>query len=811
MNLYKCDNCHNTFISTLDEIYSCKFCKTAGMVKKFDIDLMKPNIVSILRDPSTVRKLTDQELPTDHLKMHQIYVVLRRLGKYENSKTKGVSVEDVVNAHIFIVEEMERRKMNHTNKGDLDRDTAKIRNKKIKSLEWGDITLVEDVVSVVGSALYKDKPNDIDVICKFSDLPIIEEKIKEIVKQKEGLCTHLIKGEAHGEYIPKYDLVLKERKPEIKINKTIDYRELFMPLQYKEKTLNTDKFVIEPYLKARRLMIYRKDGNVEIFLGNGTRILDKKLVERINMINEPTDFIIDTLQLKNGTLVIQDILAKDNCNLLDDPLLSRKTFIWKMKIPRQAGIAFIKFKYCKNSEELRKEIEQYKIKKSSCILKPAFSTYKSKTGWLKLSYEEPIKLDLGCGQRKKKGYLGVDKVGYPNVDVKHDCSDGIPLDDNSCSIVRMNHSAEHFADPKFLMEEVYRVLKNDGIVVMTVPEASTYGAQKHPDHKSFWTENDINYFVNEDLIKKFEINCHFKLLKFFKRDFYTNNIHRIHLSWILQKSIESSKKDKIEFVELLPGTYECAIHLEAEKKWVRNGITTFDTPQKGYVFDIFEGRKIIRCGVDGYYFEPIKKSYFISEKPIYGNLDDMIKMVRKIGSKWCVLHGHPPKSPTDKPIGSVIKCFPTKEQAEKMHQAILISQARESGAFKRKKIMIRKYGTSEGASRAWDTRGRGRNTESTSGKISTEHEQKIREYVTNNKIGEYVGIQYGLDNKPELVLYNDEQHSTHAIAWNNLPPELQKMETVPVMTEVIRHPTQFITEKPKRKIKVVIRRRKVIE
>ena len=105
--------------------------------------------------------------------------------------------------------------------------------------------------------------------------------------------------------------------------------------------------------------------------------------------------------------------------------------------------------------------------------------------------------------------------------------------------------------------------------------------------------------------------------------------------------------------------------------------------------------------------ESIKKEYFISEKPIYGNLDDMIKMVRKIGSKWCVLHGHPPKSPTDKPIGSVIKCFPTKEQAEKMHQAILISEAREAGTFKRKKIMIRKYGTSAGAVAAWDTRGRG--------------------------------------------------------------------------------------------------------
>lgn len=55
-------------------------------------------------------------------------------------------------------------------------------------------------------------------------------------------------------------------------------------------------------------------------------------------------------------------------------------------------------------------------------------------------------------------------------------------------------------------------------------------------------------------------------------------------------------------------------------------------------------------------------------------------MVKKQNGKWCVLHGHPMKkgSKTDKPIGSVIKCFPGtpygKAKAEAMHRAILISE-----------------------------------------------------------------------------------------------------------------------------------------
>ena len=54
--------------------------------------------------------------------------------------------------------------------------------------------------------------------------------------------------------------------------------------------------------------------------------------------------------------------------------------------------------------------------------------------------------------------------------------------------------------------------------------------------------------------------------------------------------------------------------------------------------------------------------------------------VVKKGDKWCVVHGHPkkPGSKTDKPEGSIIKCFPGtpegKKQAEAMHKAIIISK-----------------------------------------------------------------------------------------------------------------------------------------
>lgn len=59
-------------------------------------------------------------------------------------------------------------------------------------------------------------------------------------------------------------------------------------------------------------------------------------------------------------------------------------------------------------------------------------------------------------------------------------------------------------------------------------------------------------------------------------------------------------------------------------------------------------------------------------------------MVVKRGNYYCVVHGHEMKkdSETDKPIGTPIYCYSieeygeekAKEKADKMHQAILISE-----------------------------------------------------------------------------------------------------------------------------------------
>ena len=51
-------------------------------------------------------------------------------------------------------------------------------------------------------------------------------------------------------------------------------------------------------------------------------------------------------------------------------------------------------------------------------------------------------------------------------------------------------------------------------------------------------------------------------------------------------------------------------------------------------------------------------------------------MVVKRGNQYCVVHAHKqkPGSKTDKPPGTIIKCFNTRAEADRMHRAILANE-----------------------------------------------------------------------------------------------------------------------------------------
>lgn len=106
-------------------------------------------------------------------------------------------------------------------------------------------------------------------------------------------------------------------------------------------------------------------------------------------------------------------------------------------------------------------------------------------------------LDIGCGGRKFPGAVGIDRVKGAGVDIVWDLdSYPWPLQDNSFDLIILQHSLEHLEDIVKAMEEIYRIGKNGGRVLIQVPFFRNLDAIKDITHKHFFTLDSIDYFID---------------------------------------------------------------------------------------------------------------------------------------------------------------------------------------------------------------------------------------------------------------------------------------------------------------------------
>jgi SAM-dependent methyltransferase len=96
-----------------------------------------------------------------------------------------------------------------------------------------------------------------------------------------------------------------------------------------------------------------------------------------------------------------------------------------------------------------------------------------------------LKLDLGCGDNKAQGFLGVDKFATSSTDYTFDLLKfPWPIDDGACATLHCSHFFEHIPGlerPAF-MEECYRVLKKGGQLVIITPYWSSARAVQDFTH-----------------------------------------------------------------------------------------------------------------------------------------------------------------------------------------------------------------------------------------------------------------------------------------------------------------------------------------
>jgi predicted SAM-dependent methyltransferase len=71
-----------------------------------------------------------------------------------------------------------------------------------------------------------------------------------------------------------------------------------------------------------------------------------------------------------------------------------------------------------------------------------------------------IRLDLGCGENKQKGFVGIDLRKLPEVDIVHDLEQfPYPLPNESCLVIVGSHLVEHIKPWLMLkfMDELWRI------------------------------------------------------------------------------------------------------------------------------------------------------------------------------------------------------------------------------------------------------------------------------------------------------------------------------------------------------------------
>lgn len=105
-------------------------------------------------------------------------------------------------------------------------------------------------------------------------------------------------------------------------------------------------------------------------------------------------------------------------------------------------------------------------------------------------------LNLGCGDKKLQGEIGVDILSFEGVDVVTDLNGvSLPFLESSVDMIRSNHCLEHLNDIVTIMEELHRILKPGGLLEISVPHVSNIGFFRDPTHKQPFTYGSFDYFV----------------------------------------------------------------------------------------------------------------------------------------------------------------------------------------------------------------------------------------------------------------------------------------------------------------------------
>jgi len=147
-------------------------------------------------------------------------------------------------------------------------------------------------------------------------------------------------------------------------------------------------------------------------------------------------------------------------------------------------------------------------------------------------------LDLGCGDNKVEGAVGLDNIAQTGVNIVHDLLHfPYPIKSNEFDTIYLRHVIEHFNIDKInkIMNECYRILKKDGQLFINVPHVFSIPAFTDPTHKQYFTFGS-GYFWDKKYQKSYyrDIDSCWELV----------NVKCIRITWLDWKHYQFKRLDK---------------------------------------------------------------------------------------------------------------------------------------------------------------------------------------------------------------------------------------------------------------------------
>jgi SAM-dependent methyltransferase len=106
-----------------------------------------------------------------------------------------------------------------------------------------------------------------------------------------------------------------------------------------------------------------------------------------------------------------------------------------------------------------------------------------------------MRLNIGCGDKAKEGFLGVDRFACAAAAVLCDFDRGLPFRGDSIDAVELDNVIEHMADILEFMREISRVCKDGAVITMITPHFTSWDSWRDPTHRNHFSYFSMDHFA----------------------------------------------------------------------------------------------------------------------------------------------------------------------------------------------------------------------------------------------------------------------------------------------------------------------------